>query len=764
MSESAGMSQQTGAHAAENLSNRLDELNRQIASSMEMAVQEFHRDLSDLTDKAGTDGRQKAANALLEAFARIDEEESQSGVLIALLEEGRRFASRTAFFLLQPTQVVVWGSRGFGDDDNTIASRTIDQGSPWDDLAEGGGSLTLDAATCQSICSQLDTEAAEEALLVPFVIRGQLGGAFYADRVEGDGALLFEALQLLTHDASQAVELVAVRNRGASPALRRGAGQAEKLSVWQPEPSTPESSPAPESAPVVAEPETITAEVALPQVDSASEAPASEPMAAVEALAATHLPQSSTDAEADAAVEPAPEPLVEAAPIEEPVIEELPVVEEPPAVEEVPVVDVPDIAATPEAVDTEPAVDASPEIAPALPDISAATQPDPILEAPVDPEPAPTFAEPEPVAPAFTEPEPAAPTFAEPEPVAPTFAEPEPAAPTFAEPEPVAPALTEPEPPAVAEPVATPELASPSFASDSFAASSTPTFESAEPAPADLADESIPEPELEDTSTDIWSLEEDDDDDEPTVVGQQAVVPTAPAAAEPAAPEPVAPQPAAPEPALAMDGVGQETVRLDLAALQGQASAAFGAGAPVAPQPVAPEPVAPEPVAPQPLAPQPAAPVSTSFAQPETAYVPPPAPEPAAAPSFTDPASGGFVPPEPKPEPAASGSNEVRPPEDHQGPGLAFASSTSSDDAHHEEARRLARLLVSEIKLYNEEVIEEGKRHGDIYERLKDDIDRSRQMYQERIHPKLQSQDDYFYQELVQRLAGGDASLLGMSP
>lgn len=80
----------------------------------------------------------------------------------------------------------------------------------------------------------------------------------------------------------------------------------------------------------------------------------------------------------------------------------------------------------------------------------------------------------------------------------------------------------------------------------------------------------------------------------------------------------------------------------------------------------------------------------------------------------------------------------------------------------HEEARRLARLLVSEIKLYNEEVIEEGRRAGNIYSRLKEDIDRSRQMYEERIDPRLQGKDDYFHQELVQRLAGGDPKLLGI--
>jgi len=80
----------------------------------------------------------------------------------------------------------------------------------------------------------------------------------------------------------------------------------------------------------------------------------------------------------------------------------------------------------------------------------------------------------------------------------------------------------------------------------------------------------------------------------------------------------------------------------------------------------------------------------------------------------------------------------------------------------HEEARRLARLLVSEIKLYNEEQVEEGRRNRDIYERLKEDIDRSRQMYDERVDPKILRSTDYFYQELVRILAAGDSKALGI--
>jgi hypothetical protein len=114
----------------------------------------------------------------------------------------------------------------------------------------------------------------------------------------------------------------------------------------------------------------------------------------------------------------------------------------------------------------------------------------------------------------------------------------------------------------------------------------------------------------------------------------------------------------------------------------------------------------------------------------------------------------------------AAGTPEVRPPSDVDGPGWAFATTrvpvSPDNEAMHEEARRLARLLVSEIKLYNEDQVEEGRRNRDIYERLKEDIDRSRQMYDERVDPKILRSTDYFYQELVRILAAGDSKALGI--
>jgi len=79
----------------------------------------------------------------------------------------------------------------------------------------------------------------------------------------------------------------------------------------------------------------------------------------------------------------------------------------------------------------------------------------------------------------------------------------------------------------------------------------------------------------------------------------------------------------------------------------------------------------------------------------------------------------------------------------------------------HNDARRFARLLVSEIKLYNEQKVKEGRSENNLYERLRDDIDRSRQMYDKRVAPPVAARHDYFHQELVNTLAEGDTGKLG---
>ena len=80
-----------------------------------------------------------------------------------------------------------------------------------------------------------------------------------------------------------------------------------------------------------------------------------------------------------------------------------------------------------------------------------------------------------------------------------------------------------------------------------------------------------------------------------------------------------------------------------------------------------------------------------------------------------------------------------------------------------DSARRYARLLVSEIKLYHEAAVTEGRHGHNLVERLRSEIDRARQLYEERVPTEIRSRADHFGQELVRTLANGDPALLGAS-
>ncbi len=89
--------------------------------------------------------------------------------------------------------------------------------------------------------------------------------------------------------------------------------------------------------------------------------------------------------------------------------------------------------------------------------------------------------------------------------------------------------------------------------------------------------------------------------------------------------------------------------------------------------------------------------------------------------------------------------------------------SPEEKERHHNDARRLARLLVSEIQLYHEQDAEAEHASADLYGQLKERIDRGREMYEKRAHPQVASQCDYFHEEVVRVLAGGEEDLLGSS-
>ena len=77
-----------------------------------------------------------------------------------------------------------------------------------------------------------------------------------------------------------------------------------------------------------------------------------------------------------------------------------------------------------------------------------------------------------------------------------------------------------------------------------------------------------------------------------------------------------------------------------------------------------------------------------------------------------------------------------------------------------ESARRYARLLISEIKLYHEPAVVAGRREGNLAERLAGEIARARVLYEQRVPAPVREARDYFHEELVSTLADGDAQLL----
>jgi hypothetical protein len=163
------------------------------------------------------------------------------------------------------------------------------------------------------------------------------------------------------------------------------------------------------------------------------------------------------------------------------------------------------------------------------------------------------------------------------------------------------------------------------------------------------------------------------------------------------------------------------------------------------------------------------------------AVVAPVAERPVAAPvqtvsSFSDPFASHtpkhIAPKAPEPEPAAevvevaglAGTNAAA--ASAAAPAAAtdpFAGMSAEDADTHRKAQRFARLLVDEIKLYNQAKVAEGRRHKDLYDRLKDDIEKSRATYAKRYGATAAASGDYFQKEVVRSLAEDDLSVMGAS-
>lgn len=90
-----------------------------------------------------------------------------------------------------------------------------------------------------------------------------------------------------------------------------------------------------------------------------------------------------------------------------------------------------------------------------------------------------------------------------------------------------------------------------------------------------------------------------------------------------------------------------------------------------------------------------------------------------------------------------------------------FAQLPPEDAETHRKAQRFARLLVDEIKLYNQAKVTEGRRHKDLYDRLKADIEKSRSTYEKRYGSTSAASGNYFQKEVVRSLAEDDLAVMG---
>jgi hypothetical protein len=120
--------------------------------------------------------------------------------------------------------------------------------------------------------------------------------------------------------------------------------------------------------------------------------------------------------------------------------------------------------------------------------------------------------------------------------------------------------------------------------------------------------------------------------------------------------------------------------------------------------------------------------------------------------------SAAVAEPEVVTEPLAVGhaQTEVAPAAPPPGPPMS-----PDEEEIHRKARRFARLLVDEIKLYNKAKLAEGRANRNLYDVLQDPIDKSRATYQKRYGSTVAASGNYFEDEMKRSLAEDDLSVMG---
>src|SRR5436305_1178791 len=144
------------------LSERIQQINREISATVERAIAELrqdltqrlrassdeilrhvgeiapqlpssflaHEDLGPATEQLARDAASAAVVEVREAAAAIDRSRSQAEVLAALLRESARFASRAAVLIVRGGEMRGWGGHGVGDAEPAIRALSFAPAPP----------------------------------------------------------------------------------------------------------------------------------------------------------------------------------------------------------------------------------------------------------------------------------------------------------------------------------------------------------------------------------------------------------------------------------------------------------------------------------------------------------------------------------------------------------------------------------------------------------------------------------------------------------
>lgn len=95
------------------------------------------------------------------------------------------------------------------------------------------------------------------------------------------------------------------------------------------------------------------------------------------------------------------------------------------------------------------------------------------------------------------------------------------------------------------------------------------------------------------------------------------------------------------------------------------------------------------------------------------------------------------------------------------GPAAAATGQDAPDRERRSAAQRFSRLRAAQMRVFQAAEVRSGRAAGDLYGALKEEIDRGREVYRRQFLADSPTLGDYFHEELVRILAGGEAGLLG---